>query len=160
MVELKEEVKSLDELLEQATERGYVTFEDILMAFPEAEEDLAQLEDLFDYFDEQGIEVYGDEAEAKQEEAKEAPETTQPRAQPLSGGDGLRDIPSTDITSLYFHEMGQVPLLTIEEETELAQRWQRGRQAERRLSRNGHDEKERASLRREIEAGHAARDHL
>jgi RNA polymerase primary sigma factor len=158
MVELKEEVKSLDEVLEQATERGYVTFEDILMAFPEAEEDLAQLEDLFDYFDEQGVEVYEDEA--SQEKAKEAPETTQPRAQPLSGGDGLRDVPSTDITSLYFHEMGQVPLLTIEEETELAQRWQRGRQAERRLSRNGHDEKEQASLRHEIEAGHAARDHL
>jgi RNA polymerase primary sigma factor len=53
-----------------------------------------------------------------------------------------------------------VPLLTIEEEVELAQRWQRGRQAERRLSRNGHDEKGRASLRREIEAGYAARDHL
>ena len=88
------------------------------------------------------------------------PETTQPRAQPLSGGDGLRDIPSTDITSLYFHEMGQVPLLTIEEEVELAQQWQRGRQAEQRLSRNGHDEKERARLRPEIEAGYVARDHL
>jgi RNA polymerase primary sigma factor len=160
MAELKEEVKSLDELLEQATGRGYVTFEDILMAFPEAEENLAQLEDLFDYFDEQGVEVYGDEAEAKQEETEEAPETTQPPAQPLSGGNGLRDIPSTDITSLYFHEMGQVPLLTIEEEVELAQQWQRGRHAERRLSRNGHDGKEQASLRREIEAGYAARDHL
>jgi len=160
MAELKKEVKSLDELLEQATERGYVTFEDILMAFPEAEEDLARIEGLFDYFDEQGVEVYGDEAEASQEKAGETPETTQPRAQPLSGGDGLRDIPSTDITSLYFHEMGQVPLLTIEEEVELAQQWQRGRQAEQRLSRNGHDEKERARLRPEIEAGYVARDHL
>ena len=160
MAELKKEVKSLDELLEQATERGYVTFEDILMAFPEAEEDLARIEGLFDYFDEQGVEVYGDEAEASQEKAGETPETTQPRAQPLSGGDGLRDIPSTDITSLYFHEMGQVPLLTIEEEVELAQQWRRGRQAEQRLSRNGHDEKEQARLRPEIEAGYAARDHL
>jgi RNA polymerase primary sigma factor len=166
MTKVKEEVKSLeevnnlDELLEQATERGYVTLNDILTAFPEAEENVAQLEDLFDSFYEKGIEVYEDEAEAKQEEAKEAPETTQPRKQPLSGGDGLRDIPPTDITSLYFHEMGQVPLLTIEEEVELAQQWQRGRQAEQRLSRNGHDEKERASLRRQIEAGYAARDHL
>ena len=50
MAELKEEVKSLDELLEQATERGYVTLDYILTIFPEAEEDLAQLEDLFDYF--------------------------------------------------------------------------------------------------------------
>ncbi|NIM05780.1 MAG: sigma-70 family RNA polymerase sigma factor [Armatimonadetes bacterium] len=160
MADLKEEVKSLDELLDQAAERGYVTADDILTAFPEAEENLAQLEDLFAHFHEQGIEVYEDEAEASQEKAKGALETTQPREQPLNGGDGLDDIPSTDITSLYFHEMGQVPLLTIEEEVELARRWQRGRQAEQRLARNGHDKKERARLRRQIKAGYAAREHL
>jgi RNA polymerase primary sigma factor len=160
MAELKEEVKSLDELLDQAAERGYVTADDILMAFPEAEENVAQLGDLFDYFYEQGIEVYEDEAEARQEKAKEAPEAKQPRERALSGGGGLRDIPATDITSLYFHEMGRVPLLTVEEEVELARRWRRGRQAEKRLSRNGHDKKERARLRRQIKAGYAARDHL
>jgi len=161
MAELKEEVKSLDELLDQATVQGYVTVDEILMAFPEAEENVAQLEDLFDHFYEQGIEVYEkNEAEVSREKAEEAPETTKPREHPLSGGDGLRDIPSTDITSLYFHEMGKVPLLTMEEEVKLARQWQRGRQAEQRLSRNGHDAKERARLRREIKAGYAAREHL
>jgi RNA polymerase primary sigma factor len=160
MAELKEKVKSLDELLDQATERGYVTLDDILMAFPEAEENVAQLEDLFAHFYEQGIEVYEDGAEASQERAREAPEATQPREKPVSGGDGLRGIPPTDITSLYFHEMGQVPLLTAEEEIELARRWQRGRQAEQRLARDGHDKKERARLRRQIEAGYAARERL
>ncbi len=160
MAELKEEVKSLDELLDQAVEQGYITAYDILMALPEAEKDLAQLEDLFDYFYEQGIEVYEDEAEASQEKAGEAQEATQPLKQPLGGGDGLSDIPSTDITALYFHEMGRVPLLTIEEEVKLARQWQRGRQAEQRLTRNGHGGKERARLRRQIKAGYAAREHL
>jgi RNA polymerase primary sigma factor len=160
MAELKEEVKSLDDLLDQATERGYVTADDILTAFPEAEENLAQLGELFDYFYEQGIEVYEDEAAVSQEKAEKAPETTQPRGQPLSGGDGLGDIPSTDITALYFHEMGQVPLLTMEEEVKLARRWQLGRRAEHRLVRDGHDGKERARLRRQIKAGYAAREHL
>jgi len=160
MAELKEEVKSLDELLDQATEQGYITADEILMAFPEAEENLAQIEDLFAHFYAQGIEVYEDEGKVSQEKAGEALETMQPREQPLSGGDSLSGIPSTDITSLYFHEMGQVPLLTTEEEIELAQRWQRGRQAKRRLTRNGHDKKERARLRHQIKAGYAARDHL
>jgi RNA polymerase primary sigma factor len=166
MAQLKEEVKSLeevnnlDELLDQSTEQGYVTVDDILTAFPEAEENLAQLENLFAYFYEQGIDVYEDETEAGQEKAREALKTTKSRKQPLGGGDGLRDIPSTDITSLYFHEMGQVPLLTSEEETELAQQWQRGRQAEQRLNRDGHDVRERARLHQEIKAGYAARDHL
>jgi len=161
MAELKEEVKSLNDLLEQAIERGYVTADDILMAFPEAEENLAQLEDLFDYVYEHGIEIYDeDEAKASQEKAEEMSEKTQHRKQPLGGENGLNDIPSTDITSLYFHEMGQVPLLTLKEETELARQWQKGRQAELRLSRNGHDKKERARLCRQIEAGYAAREHL
>jgi RNA polymerase primary sigma factor len=160
MAELKEEVKSPDELLDQATERGYVTADDILMAFPEAEENLAQLEDLFDHFYAQGIDVYEDEAEASREKAGEALETTQPQEQPLSGGDSLGDIPSTDITALYFHEMGRVPLLTTEEEVKLARQWQRGRRAEQRLARDGHDKKERARLRRQIKAGYAAREHL
>ncbi len=160
MAELKEEVRSIDKLLAQATERGYVTADDILMVFPETEENLAQIEDLFDHFYAQGIEVYEDEAEASQEKAREALETTQLQKRPLSGGDGLSDIPSTDITSLYFHEMGQVPLLTTEEEIELAWRWQRGRQAKQRLARDGHDVKERVRLRREIKAGYAAREHL
>jgi RNA polymerase primary sigma factor len=160
MAELKEEVKSPDELLDQATERGYVTADDILTAFPEAEENLAQLEDLFDHFYAQGIDVYEDEAEASREKAGEALETTQPQEQPLSGGDSLGDIPSTDITALYFHEMGRVPLLTTEEEVKLARQWQRGRRAEQRLARDGHDKKERARLRRQIKAGYAAREHL
>ena len=159
MGELKEEDKGLEQLLDRATERGYVTAYEILKAFPEAEENLAWLEDLFDYLCEQGIDVY-DKAEATQEKAKEVPETTQPRKQPLSGGNGLNDVPSTDITSLYFHEMGQVPLLTIEEEIKLARQWERGRQAELRLSKNGHDAKEQVRLRREIEAGYAARERL
>jgi RNA polymerase primary sigma factor len=159
MAELKEEVKKLDELLNEATERGYVTLDGILTAFPEAEENLAQLEDLFDYFYEQSIQVYENE-EARQEQAKKVPKVTLPREKAVSGGHNLRDIPPTDITSLYFYEMGQVPLLTVKEEVELAQRWQRGRQAEKRLSRNGHDKKERARLRRQIKAGYAARDHL
>jgi len=160
MADLKEEVKGLDELLDQATEKGHVTTDEILTVFPEAEENLAQLEDLFEHFYAQGIEVYEDEAEASQEKAGKAPETARPREQPLSGGDGLSNIPSTDITSLYFHEMAQVPLLTIEEEVELARRWERGRQAEQRLARGRHDKKERATLRRQIKAGYAAREHL
>jgi len=166
MAELREKAKSLeevnrlDELLNQAAERGYVTLDDILMAFPEAEENVAQIEDLFDSFYEQGIEVYEDGVETKQERAEATPQRKQPGEQAVSGGDDLKGIPPTDITSLYFHEMGRVPLLTVEEEVELAQRWRRGRQAKQRLSRNGHDKKERARLRRQIKAGYAARDHL
>jgi RNA polymerase primary sigma factor len=79
---------------------------------------------------------------------------------PLSTREGLADIPTSDITALYYHEISQVPLLTREEEVQLAQQWQSGRQAERHLVRDGHDETERARLVREIRIGNAAREHL
>jgi len=73
---------------------------------------------------------------------------------------GLQGIPVEDTTSLYFHEVGQVPLLTREEEVYLGHQWQTAREAEQRLALNGHDEAERVRLQLEIEQGYAARDHL
>jgi RNA polymerase primary sigma factor len=50
--------------------------------------------------------------------------------------------------------------LTPEQEQELAQQLEHGRAARRRLARDGHDLKEIESLKREIEQGEEARQHL
>jgi hypothetical protein len=51
----------------------------------------------------------------------------------------LSGLPIDDPIGLYFTEMSSVPLLTYEEEEELAKRMERGREVRQRLSRNGHD---------------------
>jgi RNA polymerase primary sigma factor len=160
MTERKIVQNSLDDLVQLATRRGYVTLDDVLVAIPRGEEHLDQLEDLFDHLEQLAIDVYEDESKAKQIATPAVPEDRQPQEPSPNGQDGLVDSLVTDTTGLYFHEMGQIPLLTPDEEKELAQKWQAGRQAERRLKKGDRDKKQRARLRRHIQAGHAAREHF
>jgi len=156
------QLSSLEILLEKATTQGYVTIDDILMAYPEAEEDLAQLEELFIYLQGQEIPVYGDSQEAEQEMRAQVGRKPEEAATEPRGEDEveLNDLPATDPISLYFHEMGRVPLLTSEEEQDLARTLERGRRAEKRLDRNGHGRIERERLLREARWGLEAREKL
>jgi RNA polymerase primary sigma factor len=73
---------------------------------------------------------------------------------------GLGNIPIDDSVGLYLTEMGQVPLLTHEEEVALAKQLERGQEARRQLENNGHNPAERARLKRLTRQGQEARDHL
>jgi RNA polymerase primary sigma factor len=154
------DASEIDELIDEATEAGYVTVDDLLAVFPRGETRLDELEDLIAELEERGIAVQENAVEADEEEHDRVPAGARGPERRSQERDRLSQIPTTDTTALYFHEMGQVPLLTRKEEGTLARQWQKARQAEARLARNGHDARERARLRRQIEAGHAARDHL
>ena len=65
------------------------------------------------------------------------------------------DVPD-DLLDLYFREIGTVPLLTAEEERELAQAIADGRSAEAALRRDDLDPAARAELHAKVAAGHAA----
>ncbi len=162
MAERKTKKKNSAKLLEEATKRGYVTIDEVSAALPRAEETLDELEDLFDRLEERGIRVYEDKDTAQEIETGAGSQAGPGRQQAPSDSDSDRmaEIPTADITGLYFHEMGRVPLLSRDEEQNLAHLWQRAREAEKELNTNHHDEQERAKLRREIRAGQAARDHL
>jgi RNA polymerase primary sigma factor len=151
-------------LLEKAAEQGYLTTNDILELFPEVEEDLAQLEELFIDLQARDIPVYGDEAEARAGGALPAPgpaELLEEQAEPPTEIDfDLSNIPATDTMGLYFHEMGRVPLLIPEEEVELARLLEEGRKAERLLASNGHNPERRMEMERSIRLGEESRQKL
>jgi RNA polymerase primary sigma factor len=66
---------------------------------------------------------------------------------------------SDDIIDLYLKEMARVPLLSVEEEVDLAARVRAGREAEAALCASEEPEQEE-SLREAIRAGQKAREHL
>jgi RNA polymerase primary sigma factor len=162
MVKLKrqEESNTTQELLEKASERGYITSNEILDAFPQAEEDLLQLEELFLYLHDRGIDIYESEEEAEEERKRAEIGEAAALAGDIEGIIDLSDIAADDTISLYLKEMARVPLLTPEQEKELAQQLESGRAARRRLARDGHDPEETERLKREIEQGEEARQHL
>lgn len=147
------------ELLERAIKRGYITSTEILEAFPEAEEDLPALEELFACLHDQGIPIYESEEEAE-EELKKAEMGEAPALEDIEGALDLSEIAADDTITLYLKEMARVPLLTAEQEMELAQQLELGRLARQRLAKDSHDPEEREKLMREIERGEEARQHL
>ena len=153
-------------LVDLGRRQGYVTIDDILKYFPEAEQDVDQLEEIFAALLSAGIPYVeeGEEEEPTDEKLvaeQETIEETEAKTKvPVESGDDLAAVDSGDIIGLYFKEASRVPLLTAEEEMELSQRIEQGRLAREELSKGGVSPNRQKELRCLIEDGWQAREHL
>jgi len=142
-------------LMEKGDYQGYITKEDIVTVFPEVEESDGRLERLEGLFRGAGVEVFADPAQIP---PHLLPETTVEHPEAFD----LSVISTDDTVGLYLKEMARVPLLTTEQEVDLAKRIERGNQAEAELARrNGSTAAKRAiTLQASVQDARGARDHL
>jgi len=153
----EEENPALEHLLEIGRERGFVTIDDILGVFPEAERDLDQLEEVYSSLLTAGI-TYLDEVAEGEDAADD--DLAEIEASQQRDKNDLAQIDADDSVGLYLKEVGRVPLLTAQQEVSLAKRIERGRRARETMARGGITEARRSNLRLFIEDGWAAREHL
>ncbi len=144
----------LDELLERAEIQGYLTTDDILDVLPEVEDSLDQLEEIYIWLNEVGIEVQDQQPEEEPIELLDEEEALDEDLYDLD------EVSVDDAVGLYLKEMARVPLLSTEEEVRLARMVELGQEAQRLLADDGTDPVERARLEALIEQGRAAREHL
>ena len=152
----KESSKKAEKLFGKAEAQGFITLDDILEVFPDAEESIAELDELFLRLNGEGIQILFDgTGKGLQIEPKAASEKKE-AATPFD----LSEIASDDTISLYLKEMARVPLLKAEEEVALARRFEQGRNALRTLRKDNCAPEERMRLREIIREGEVARAHL
>jgi len=149
----------IQELINRADRRGYVTFDDVLEVLEDEADDTHSLEVLLDELDELGIELRQEEAPHEEIEEAEEEIESEDDTQDAPIGD-INAVSADDPVGLYFRQMAQEPLLTALEEIDLAKRIERGRDAQLKLDELKRPERAPREMLLWIDDGQAAREHL
>ena len=152
------DISSISRLLEIGRKKGFVTIDDILGVFPDAEQDVDQLEEAFaalisagiPYLDDIPLDDDDSDADLDHESKDDIP----------PDDNFLANVDTDDTVGLYLKEVGRVPLLTAQEEVDLSQRIEQGRLAREELARGNVPPHRRAELQNFVRDGWAAREHL
>ncbi len=118
----------VEDLVYRGKQRGFITEDEILHAFPDAEKSIDELGNLYEKLEEIGVRVLGSDDMLKMETDKIGEDIEEEKAGKKKKKKEI-DVPeeaSSDLVQMYLREIGQVSLLKSEEEVSLAKRIEKG----------------------------------
>jgi RNA polymerase primary sigma factor len=118
------DVEELHKLVQDGTEKGFLTYDEIVAGIEDVDLSKEQIEDFYTYLIDHSIELV--EGEQHKHPPHEQPALAEEEKGPKLD---LSVEPSLDSLRLYLREIGKVPLLTADQEVYLAKRIERGEMA-------------------------------
>ncbi len=115
------DVEELHKLVQDGTEKGFLTYDEIVAGIEDVDLSKEQVEDFYTYLIDHSIELV--EGEQHKHPPHEQPALAEEEKGPKLD---LSVEPSLDSLRLYLREIGKVPLLTADQEVYLAKRIERG----------------------------------
>lgn len=151
-------------LVRRGQEQGFLRPFDLFKFVPAAREDETLLNDVLEALIDAGI-PYDTNVDVEQSAVEEqAAQPTISRTKKVAtiepGPDYLANLDTDDMVSMYIKEAARVPLLSADEEKDLAQRIEQGRLAQEEVARGRVSASRMKELRYIIEDGRDAREHL
>ena len=145
-------------LLEKGEEQGYITLEDILQEYPQAELHVEEISEVYSLLQEEGISIVDEEGDPiSQLLGKKAGDGSDTREQAID----LDDVDAESAISLYFREAARHSILTAQEEVALVKRMNSGNRAMERLRHGDHlSPKGRRTLELQALDGELGRQYL
>jgi RNA polymerase primary sigma factor len=119
-------IAAVKDLIKKGRDQGFLTQDEILEYYPDAEKKIAELDDLYDKLLSESIDVFESVASDEFEPDEKAKEKLEREIEILSKLSGAE---TTDPVRQYLREIGKVSLLTAEDEVELAKRYEKNEKA-------------------------------
>lgn len=118
----------IENLIARGKQRGFVTEDEIIHLLPEIEEELTELENLYEKFESAGIKIVASDEMLKIDSDKEAEayeKSKKDKSADVILSESIEDS-SSDLVQMYLREIGRVQLLSAEEEVKLAKANEKG----------------------------------
>ena len=139
------QVDEIKDLIAKGKEAGVVTSEDVSTAMQAAELPPEQMDSILQVLAEEGVEIVDTTSEVDEDEAEDRASRRKQEEEELA-----LKTPTSDPVRMYLKEIGKVPLLTAEEEVDLAKRIEAGLFASEKIATT--TKKVPDKLMRELEA--------
>lgn len=168
----EKKTQCVNELIEKARARGKITFREVADFLESAELDKDQIDDIYDSLNAMGIEVISEiepedfeimDIEAEAESENDDVDLVVDESGEIDIEASLpKGVTVDDPVRMYLKEIGKVPLLTADEEIELAQKMEAGVDASKKLKEKDGQltDEEKAELTKIAETGDEAKKML
>lgn len=118
--------KTFKDLLQQGENDGFVVQDDIFLVCSEPEKHIKEIDDFFDQALKKGIDIFETISTREEDDVNKTVEEVEKELEHLISS---RHGESLDPIKKYLKEIGKTPLLTFDEEVELAKKYEKGNEA-------------------------------